>query len=193
VRRGLTLVEVMVALVIAGLLAVGVAGTVGAAIDTRERLESRRLETRSRLAWRAVLTEALRGVRPPAAIGDTAFLLVDGVGPDGVPGDRLAFLTGGVLPPLNPGVDWVAELGSGSRGLRLMAAPVGVRAAPVLVPAPGGIIGLQAEARTADGRWLDAWIDTGSRPVAVRLTFWSASGPVHDPLTVAIPALEPPS
>lgn len=189
-RSGFTLVEVMVALLIASLLGLAVAGTVTAAIDTRERIESRRLEVRSGLAWRAVVTEALRNTRPPAAPGDTALLVMDGTGPDGAPADRMVFLTEGVLPPLTEGVDWVVSLEPAEDGVRLMAAPVGVRARPVRIPAPAHITGLEVEVLDPSGRWLAAW-DRYFPPRAVRITFWSGMVPGASVL-VRIPAVERP-
>ena len=191
-RAGFTLVEVTVALVLAGVVALAVAGSVSAALDTRSRLESRRLEIRSRLAWRGIVGEALRNARAAAAPGDTAFLLLDGTLPDGQPGDRLAFLAAGVTPPLSAGLDWVVSLAPAvdGSGVRLTASPVGVRAAPTVLAAPHSVTGVQIEVLGPDGRWVEEWTRPFVRPTAVRITYWSAAGPAGPPWTVALPAVE---
>lgn len=189
-RRGFTLVEVMVVVVVASLIGLGVAGTVSVALDTRERVEARRLGVRSALAWRALVTEALRNARPAAAPEDTALLVIDGTGPDGAPEDRLVLLTAGTLPPLHPGTDWVVSLERVGDRVRLMAAPVGVRSAPVRVQAPAAITGLEVMVLSRDDdEWLSAWSAAERLPRAVRIRFWTRSGPDAIPLTVGLPEL----
>lgn len=191
-RQGFTLVEVMIVVVVASLIGLGVAGTVSVALDTRQRVEARRLEVRGALAWRGLVLEALRNARPPAVPGDTALLLLDGTGPGGEARDRLLVLTSGSLPPLYSGTDWVVSVGDVGDGVGLTAAPVGVRAVPVQVRPPEGITGASIEVReTPGGPWLTEWYQPRTMPAAVRIEFMRADGSVLPPLTARLPALDP--
>jgi prepilin-type N-terminal cleavage/methylation domain-containing protein len=191
-RPGFTLVEVMVVVVVASLIGLGVAGTVSVALDTRQRVEARRLEVRGALAWRGLVIEALRNARPPAVPGDTALMLLDGEGPGGEPRDRLLVLTSGSLPPLYSGTDWVVSVGAQGEGVGLMAAPVGVRAVPVQVRPPEAVTGMSIEVReTPGGPWLSEWYHPLTMPAAVRIELIRADGSVEPPLTVRLPALDP--
>lgn len=190
-RPGFTLVEVMVVVVVAGLVGLGVAGTVSIALDTRERVAERRLEVRSELAWRGLVMDVLRNARPPAVPGDTALLLTDSTTADGRPADRLTLLTSGSLPPLLPGTDWVVSLEAVADRVRLIAAPVGVASVPVEVWAPAGITALDVAvlAATEDeaARWWDEWSEWGRLPQAVRVAFPGRNGTASLPVTVHLP------
>lgn len=188
---GFTLVEVMVVVVVAGLIGLGVAGTVSIALDTRERVAERRLEVRSELAWRGLVIDALRNARPPAVPGDTALLLSDGTATDGRPADRLTLLTSGSLPPLHAGTDWVVSLEVVGDRVRLVASPVGVQSVPVEVWAPAGVTGLDAAVLAAtperEARWWDEWSESSRLPQAVRVSFAGRDGTASLPVTVHLP------
>lgn len=190
-RGGFTLVEVMVVVVVAGLIGLGVAGTVSVALDTRQRVAERGVEVRSALAWRGLVIDALRNARPPAVAGDTALLLTDATAPDGRPADRLTLLTSGSLPPLYAGTDWVVSLETVGDRVRLMAAPVGVRSIPVEVWAPAGITGLDAAVLTRapgqEERWWGEWSESSRLPRAVRISFAGRDGTATLPVTVHLP------
>lgn len=190
-RRGFTLVEVMVVVVVASLLGLAVAGTVSMALDTRQRVEARRLQVRSELAWRSLVVDVFRNARPRVIRGDSALLLLDGVGPDGVPADRVVLVTAGSLPPLSAGTDWLVSLSGGS-GVRLTAAPVGVAAVPVVIEAPDPVMGMDVEVMGPDGEWEGEWSSPWTLPTGVRITFWGAGGSLDPPVTVRLPALEVP-
>lgn len=190
-RNGFTLVEVMVAMVITALVVAATAAALEATLDFRQRMETRRDDLRSRLAWRAVITAALRNVRPAASPDDTTFLLLDETGPDGLPSDRLVMLTAGTFPPLNPGVDWIVSLGVSPDGLHLTASPPGILSTPVRLHAPATLAGLQVEVLgERGGAWQSDWHHPGSKPVAVRLEFWTDSGPSGEAWTIWLPPVE---
>ena len=189
-RRAFTLVEVMVAVVVTGVIVLAVFGSLGAALDTRERLEERRLALRSQLAWRAMIGDALRNARPAAARGDTVFYLEDRIGRGGVPEDRVAFIAAGGQPPLTPDADWVVVLEAGADGLHMLAAPLGVVAVPREIPAPPGLVGLDARvlSSTPEGRsWVTEWQREMALPEMVELTFWTDAGTAGEPLRIAFP------
>lgn len=189
-RRAFTLVEVMVAIVVTGAIVLAVFGSLGAALDTRERLEERRLALRSQLAWRAMIGDALRNARPAAARGDTVFYLEDRIGRGGIPEDRVAFIAAGGQPPLTPDADWVIVLEASADGLRMLAAPLGVVAIPREIPAPQGLVGLEARVLSATGDgsgWVREWQRATALPEMVELTFWTDTGAAGEPLRIAFP------
>ncbi|MEJ2677701.1 MAG: prepilin-type N-terminal cleavage/methylation domain-containing protein [Gemmatimonadota bacterium] len=191
-RNGFTLVEVMIAVVITALVVAATAAALEASLDFRQRLEARRDVLRSRLAWRTVITSALRNVRPATSPDDTTFLLVDETRADGVPSDRLVVLTAGTFPPLNPGVDWIVSLGPSQDGVHLTASPPGIMSVPVRMRAPSAMAGVQVHVlREAGGAWESEWHDPAARPMAVRLQFWTADGPSGEAWTVWLPPVEP--
>lgn len=190
-RRGFTLVEVMVVVVVASLLGLAVAGTVSMALDTRQRVEARRLQVRSELAWRSLVLDVFRNARQPVIRGDSALLLLDGVAPNGTPADRVVLVTAGSFPPLSAGTDWLVSLAAGD-GVRLTAAPVGVAAVPVVVEAPASVTGLDVVVMGPDGEWRGVWETTWTLPAAVRITFRGTEGALDPPVTVRLPDLEAP-
>lgn len=190
-RGGFTLVEVMVAVVITALVVAATAAAMETSLDVRQRMHAKRDELRARMAWRAMITTALRNVRPAAGPDDTTFLLLDGTSPDGMPSDRLVFFTAGTFPPLTPGVDWIVSLGASEDGLHLTASPPGILSAPVRMRSPSPIAGLQVYVLgQRGGVWRTEWLDPLARPAAVRIEFWTRSGPGPEAWTVWLPPVE---
>jgi prepilin-type N-terminal cleavage/methylation domain-containing protein len=101
-RVGFTLLEVMVAIVITGVVALLAYGTARAGFDTSDRLEGFRTTLEAQMIVRSLLLNALR--HPPegggAAMNDVLFTIEDGTSADGVPMDGLRFLSRGITPPL---------------------------------------------------------------------------------------------
>jgi prepilin-type N-terminal cleavage/methylation domain-containing protein len=190
-RSGFTLVEVMVAVVITALVVVAAAAAIETSLDFRQRMAAKRDDVRARLAWRSVVTAALRNVRPAANADDTTFLLLDGTRADGVPSDRLVLLTAGTFPPLNAGVDWTVSLSTAEDGLHLSASPPGILSTPLDMRAPAPLAGLQVYVLAErGGTWHSEWGNPGARPVAVRLEFWTNDGPSGEAWTVWLPPVE---
>ena len=199
-RRGFTLLELLVALVLTSIVALLVYGSATAGTEAQRRLRENEHALQRARALRATLQDALRNVRPITKEGETTLVVVRGVDARGRPRDRLSFITAGGLPPLT-GSDWEVTLQPTPRGLELFAAALDVRApARVLGPIPG-VTGLRvrlvrADSDTAFVRTAPAGGDPGegvaipdptALPRAVEITYWSDSGAVGTPLRMAIP------
>jgi prepilin-type N-terminal cleavage/methylation domain-containing protein len=175
---GFTLLELMIAIVLTGVVAMLVYGAAAVAMDTQDRLRERGREIRARQAWRATLQEAFRNTRPAATFADTAFFLEDGfVG--GRPADRVSFVTAGSMPPLTADSDWVVTLEASPEGLVLSARPVGVIAPPQRVVGVPGVTGLSIRVFDPEppAGWRDTWDYPRLVPAAVELTYWTDEGP----------------
>jgi prepilin-type N-terminal cleavage/methylation domain-containing protein len=188
---GFTLVEVMLGLVITGVVALLVYGALRTAADTEARLADGRVAARAELAWRAIIADAVRGVRSSLDYDEPTLVVQDGMGPAGHPADHLMLVTGAGSPPLAPGADWRVSLETGARGLVAEATPLGRPAASRVLRAPEGFTGIDVEV-LAGGRWLDAWPGGRELPRAIRVTFWTAEGPRGMPLVLALPLAEGP-
>ena len=204
-RRGFTLLELLVALVLTSVVALLVYGSAQAGAEAQQRLRDNELSLQRARALRATLQDALRNVRPVTRVGESTLVVARGVDARGRPRDRLSFITAGGLPPL-AGSDWEVTLQPTRRGLELFAAALDVRApARVLGPIPG-VTGLRVRLVRADSDSASvkaappggnpteggAIPDQTILPRAVEITYWSDSGAVGSPLRMAIPMGEVP-
>src|SRR2546425_11391855 len=113
---GFTLLEVMVAIVLTGLVVLLAYGAAQVSYDAHARLRADVDALQEAQALRELLQDALRSARAPQRPGDPRFTLHAG---------RLSFVTAGGGPPLDPGYDWLVTIGAGSGGLGLFAIPGG--------------------------------------------------------------------
>lgn len=187
-RHGFTLLEVLVAIVLTGVVALLVYGAAGAAMDTQRRSDAARDALQWARGWHATLADALRNARPARIPQDTAFWVEHQVGPDGIPRDHLVFVTAGATPPLTSDADWIVSVGPGLTGLELTAMPVGVAGPPLVAHAPAGIVGLAVRVVgfTPEPQWTDRWRFPAYVPRGVELVYWSETGPV-DTVRLALP------
>lgn len=189
-RAGFTLLELLVAIVVTGVVALLVYGAAGAAVDTQRRLEERRLELRAVRAWRATLEDALRNARPAPTYNDSAFVLLEAYDAEGRPRDRLWFVTAGGLPPLTADADWEVILEPTPQGLSLTARPSGVLAPPRRLVGPRQVTGLDIRVLSADSDepgWIESWEFPRLVPEAIELTYWTDDGPAGPPLRLTLP------
>jgi prepilin-type N-terminal cleavage/methylation domain-containing protein len=200
-RRGFTLLELLVALVLTSVVALLVYGSAQAGVEAQRRLQENELSLQRARTLRAILQDALRNVRPATRAGESTLVVVRGVDQRGRPRDRLRFVTAGGLPPLS-GSDWEVTLQPTPQGLKLLAAALGVRApARVLGPIPG-VTGLRVRLVRADSDTVAVPVVTATAagdmeggagpqlaalPRAVEITYWSDSSAVGSPLRMAIP------
>ncbi len=178
-RRGFTLLEVLVALVVTGLVASLAFGAASAGLDVTARLERVRRDEGGALALRSVLHDALRHAEPGSGGTDTTFAM-PGTSPTlGAPHDpsvALRFVTRGVRPPLGTGGRWAVELSTSRDGLTLRAAPLDEDATPLRIVAPA-VAGLDVSVlESVGGPWRDRWSRPDAPPVAVRIRFLDAAG-----------------
>ena len=189
-RRGFTLLELLVAIVLTGVVALLVYGAVRAASDTEARLVTSRRHWQSQRGMRALLEDAVRNARPPTRAGGAAFSLEVATSSAGVPQDRLTFVTRGGFPPLTADADWRVTIEATPAGLTASAIPLGVRTPERLAALLPGVSGLEVRVLAPGAtEWNRQWAFPGTFPRAVALTFWTDSGPPRAAavLRVALP------
>lgn len=185
-RRGFTLIEVTVGLVITGVVALLAYAAIATASDTERSLSADGARTQGQAAWRAIVRDVVRNVRASEDYGGPTLLLQDGSRGAGRPGDRLALVSGAETPPLVEGVDWRVSFQVTDEGLIARATPLS-RPGPVrVVRGPDGVVGMDVQALSNRG-WVDSWSDSLSLPAALRITFWTREGPEAEPLVLALP------
>ena len=191
-RRAFTLLELLVAVVVAGIVALLVYGAAAAAADVQQKLSSQRDMRQSETAIREVMATALRNARRPSSSGDTAFILVNLTNALGRPGARLSFVAAGALPPLTPDADWALTLQTTAAGLVLSGAPLGFAAPARVLSHLPEITSLSARATPGPGQpWLTRWTDVTRLPFAVELTLLADTGVVGAPIHIVVPAGAP--
>jgi prepilin-type N-terminal cleavage/methylation domain-containing protein len=178
-RSGFTLLEVLVAIVLTGVVGLLVYGAAAVAVDTQRRLEEKGREIRGRQAWRVTLQEAFRNTRPAATVTDTAFYLEEGF-VAGRPADRVTFVTAGSMAPLTADSDWIVTLEVAAEGLVLSARPVGAVVPARRVVGVPGVTGFDVRVLDFEppAGWLETWDYARFVPAAVELTYWTDEGPL---------------
>lgn len=188
-RRAFTLLELIVSIAVAGIVALLAYGSASAGFDTRDALARHRATTEAELRSRALLGDALRHASDEGgatgALGST-FQLIDAVEPSGLPADRLSFFTRGVVPPLGASGLWSMTVVPTATGVGIVAEPVDGGAA--LHAVFSGARGLNVEVMPiADRNWTTAWPATNQLPAAVRLTFYdSTRATIGAPLVIRL-------
>lgn len=187
--RGFTLLEVLLAIVLLGIVSLLVYGAASVSLDTERRLAERRRGFQASRAWRATIEDALRNAYPAPVRGDTAFLLESDYAAGGRPMDRLRFVTAGAFPPLTPDADWEVTLEPTASGLSLIATPLGIAAPPRRILGRPEVRGLDVRVLTwgREREWTERWRFPSLIPVAVELTYWGEDGPLGLPVRLAMP------
>lgn len=187
-RRGFTLIEVMLAIALTGIVALLVYGAAGVAVDTRARLVDRERELRSERAWHVVVEDALRNLRPNADSPRPTLILSQGSADGGSSGDRLEFVTAGGTPPLTGDADWRVTLETVNGRIVLTAQPIGVRAPARRIIAPPNLTGLAVRVfgGAGDLQWLAEWREPRLLPEAIELVYRTETGPMGPPILMAV-------
>lgn len=188
-RRGFTLLELLVSIVVTSVVALLVYGAAGSGFETRERLERQHRGLQTERATRLVLLEALRNARPATRPGAQAFVVEDRRDARGRSADRLRFVATGGFPPLTEDAQWLVQLAPDSAGVALLALPLGVRGAvPRTLGRVPGATGVDVRVRALNGGgWAAEWSFLSLVPSAIEVTFTSDSGRAPLPLRVALP------
>ena len=174
-RRGFTLLEVMIALLIGSVVVLLGYGTLGAGLDVETRVTAARELDASTIAFRAVLTDALRH----AVTGDgraTGGLQTetDATGAT----TRLSFMSRGVTQPLGGSEAWRMELATDATGVTLDARPAGMTRAALHLSARGPRTFAVRFLPMEDTAWRGAWNDPTRLPSAIEIRFLDVDG--HD-------------
>lgn len=173
-RRGFTLLEVMVALVVTSVVVALAYTTAQAGLDTGDRLTRFREREQSAQLFRATLRDALRHAVRGVRGGPPVFELFAGGGS----GDSLVFSTRGLEAPFGATAVWRVSVWSDAAGVHLLGAP-GDDASrePIrLRVAAMRSFNLEMLGRGLTARWEREWSDASLTPDAVAFTLAKASG-----------------
>ena len=180
---GFTLLEVIVALVLTGVVVLLGYGAAQVSYDANARLKADLRALQKVRALQELLRTALLGARAPQRLGDPSFALHAG---------RLSFVTAGGGPPLDPEYDWLLTIGPGRDGLELSATPVGRAPAAVVTIRVPEVTRWDVRALAPNPpQWLEEWPATRAMPRAVTITMWHGSTPLGSPLQVRVLASAP--
>jgi len=188
-RRGFTLLELVVAIVLTGVVALLVYGAARAAVDTESRLAERRRAVQSDVAWQALLVDALRNVRSPQDHDRATLAVEPGSDASGRPRDRLTFITAGGTAPLTGDADWLVTVESTGGGLMMLAAPLAIDAPARGIAGKRGVTGFRVRAHSGvpGSDWAEGWSNRRALPAALELSFSTDSGPAGPPIVLELP------
>jgi prepilin-type N-terminal cleavage/methylation domain-containing protein len=176
-RQGFTLLEVMVALVLTGIVVLVAYAAAQAGIDARTRVASGLRAVQSSRSAREILRDALRNARAPQDSSDLrgGFVLTN---------NKLSFVAAGGATPLDPDFDWRFTVVSDHGHVRITAVAVGHAD-------PAGVTFLVPDATRwtvwmlgPDGTtWQAEWSEADGMPRAVVVAFWNgdrlSAWPLH--------------
>jgi prepilin-type N-terminal cleavage/methylation domain-containing protein len=176
-RRGFTLLEVMIAVVLTGVVALMALASAQVSAASAAAIRGSLRTAGSERAARQALFDLLHNVRPPLSRGDTSFALV---------GDTLRFSAAGA-PPLDAEYDWMISVFAGDSGLALHARTLGrgpaARTAMRLGPATRWqVLVLPPGAR----EWRREWAPAPVLPAAVAITLFDRERALGPPLVVRL-------
>jgi prepilin-type N-terminal cleavage/methylation domain-containing protein len=176
-RRGFTLIELVVALTIAGLIALAARAALVAGIDTQDRVQAHTMRTEGDARFRAIVVQALRHMVDAPVTGIAPFVLRDTIDAAGKQSHVVEFYSRGLALPAGTGAVAHVRLEPLADGLTITAVRSdGVRLLRGVAP---GIAAFHARLQTPAGAWLDAWPRSLQIPsaVALELTPIGATGP----------------
>jgi len=186
-RAAFTMVEVLIALVVTGMMA-GLAYAASAAgLATQDQLDRYQDGAGSEAVVRALLADAVRHQVTGVRGGSDVFVLSDRVAADGAPADSMHLTTRGMQAPLGASDAWAVDAWRRGDTLHLEAHPLaeGARATGTTVaPAPvrarlAGVRGFDVQllGRGPVAAWRPDWPDGDVAPDAVVVTLAHAGRP----------------
>lgn len=171
-RRGFTLLEVMVALLVTSLV-VGLGyATLASAMDTQSRTADVRRAATTRAAAQALLGDALRHAVEGEAPGAQGWQVTrDASG--GVA--QWSFVTRGLVPPLGASGRWQVRVTATDARVRIAAVSLDEPAAPLFFDVPD-VAGLSVAFRAiGEDAWRDTWDDRTRLPQGMVVTWRDGS------------------
>lgn len=191
--RGFTLIEVVIALVLSGIVALLAYGTMQAGFDSRDRLDRYRRNAESVATLRAFLVDALRHPADAGESGFPAFAMSRTIGANGLNADGLRFVSRGVTSPLGAGARWLVTVATAGDGLHLSAKPLDDTALGRIASIVSGVraMRVQVMADLAQPEWRDYWVSSRQAPAAVRLELTGPDGALVGAPLIVQTSLEP--
>jgi prepilin-type N-terminal cleavage/methylation domain-containing protein len=182
VRRGFTLIETMIALVVSSIIVTLAYATLGAGTDAEARVAAARTADADLIGARTLLTDAVRHLLAADARDPRAMQVVRDAGGDVV---SFAFSTRGVVPPFGGSAPWRVTVARDSVGVRIVASAEGEHGVPLVSHvARAQRIRVQFLPRV-DGEWTDDVDDPSRAPAAVRIALLDARGAAVTPEILA--------
>ena len=185
-RRGFTLIEVMIALVIGSVVVSLAYATLNAGMDVQTRVTAAREADASTTAFRAMLVDALRHAVP----GDARDVRGLHMGVDGSGlATKLVFISRGVSAPLGGTGSWLVKLTADSTGVVLNATALDASRTPLRLVARGPHAFALRFLAADDLNWRSAWDDATRLPAAVEVRFLDRDG--HDTMAALVARTAP--
>jgi prepilin-type N-terminal cleavage/methylation domain-containing protein len=168
-RRGFTLVEVMIALLIGSVVVALAYATLGAGLDTQRRVATARDEDAESAAMRAMLGDALRH----AVSGDASDPL--GMHTD-ESGSSLHFVTRGIDAPMGGSGRWQVSISADTAGVSMRAVSRDGQRTPLTLTARRGRDLAVRFLPDVSMEWRDRWDDPSRLPEAIELRVLDGKG-----------------
>lgn len=182
-RRGLTLIEIMVALAIAGIIALAARSTLVAGMDTQDRLTAHLTISEGDARFRALVVQALRHLADAPAVGMPAFTLRDTLVEHAATSHVAEFFSRGLAQPAGTGAVARVRIAPSSHGLTITA--IGADGVTLLSGVAPGMGGMRVRLRSSAGDWLDVWPRSLQTPAAVAIEFHPLASP--SPMVALVP------
>ena len=172
-RRGFTLIEVMIALVIGSVVVTLAYATLRAGMDVQTRVSEAREADVSTTAFRAMLVDALRHA-VPGDPRDTRGLHTDADASGRT--TALVFVSRGVTAPLGGAESWRVGLTTDSAGLVLSMTAIEASRMPLRLAMRGPQSFAVRFLANDETTWRAAWNDPTRLPAAVEVRFLDRDG-----------------
>lgn len=172
-RRGFTLIEVMIALVIGSVVVLLAYATLRTGVDVQERVAEARDADEAAMTMRAMLGDAMRHAgaaddREPRGMHTDSDVSGRPV--------RFSFVSRGITPPHGGADAWRVSLSADSIGVTLTAAPLDVSQTPLRLTTRHARTFAVRFLERDDAEWRTDWNDPTRLPTAVEVRFLDAAG-----------------
>jgi prepilin-type N-terminal cleavage/methylation domain-containing protein len=172
VKRAFTLIEVVVALTIAGIIALAARAAIVAGLDTHARLQQHVAQAEGDARFRALVIQLLRHLSEAPTAATPPFVVRDTVTAAG-PSQVLEFYSRGLGFPAGSGPVAAVRIGPSDGGLTISAG--GADRGSTLHGTLASATALRVRLLTLSGDWLPSWPRTLQLPAAVTVEFVSAA------------------
>lgn len=185
-QAGFTLLELLVAIVISGMVALLAYSAIASGLDTLSRVDAHRRESQSRALFRPLIADAMRHIADAGVDAPSVFQITTSSA--GSSGTGLVFLTRGIESPLGSSGLWKLSLSPSLPGLRIEAVPLeDVTQSPLVSLVPGvREMRVRVLPTPQDHLWVTNWESPRQHPYAVKIELLDSTGKLMDaPLVIA--------